>query len=201
MDAMQKESRRTRHIVLAGGCFWGLQALIDSFRGICSTFVGYANAQEKTSPGSIEGQTVPFLKAAGIPTCGLSYQAVCSGTTDAAEAVAVEYDEQVIKLDDILSIFFAAIDPTSKNYQGNDVGTQYRSGIYYFPCEKEDIRVIEKKMQEVQLSYKKPVVTEVAELRNYSVAEENHQKYLANRPGGYCHIDVSATRERFAHLL
>ncbi|EFO61532.1 Peptide methionine sulfoxide reductase msrA [Giardia lamblia P15] len=207
MDAVgsQKEAVEAKHIVLAGGCFWGLQALMDSFKGIGTTVVGYANASmnacgTKSSSG-VESQTVSFLKRANIPAYELSYQAVCSGATNAAEAVAIEYDERVITLESILDIFFAVVDPTSKNSQGNDVGTQYRSGIYYLPCEKDDLSIINTKVQELQLSYKKPIVTEVAELKNYSVAEEMHQKYLASRPNGYCHIDVSAARERFAHLL
>lgn len=201
----QEEAVEARHIVLAGGCFWGLQALMDSFKGICTTVVGYANASTDARgvvpSGGVEAQTVPFLKHANVPACGLSYQSVCSGTTDAAETVAIEYDRRVITLENILDIFFAVIDPTSKNSQGNDVGTQYRSGIYYLPCEKDDVQIIEKKVQELRLSYEKPIVTEVAELKNYSVAEEMHQKYLASRPNGYCHINVSTARERFAHLL
>lgn len=201
----QEEAVEARHIVLAGGCFWGLQALMDSFKGICTTIVGYANASTDARgvmpSGGVEAQTVPFLKHANVPACGLSYQSVCSGATDAAEAVAIEYDRRMITLENILDIFFAVIDPTSKNSQGNDVGTQYRSGIYYLPCEKDDVQIIEKKVQEFRPFYEKPIVTEVAELKNYSVAEEMHQKYLASRPNGYCHINVSAARERFAHLL
>lgn len=210
MDGMkrQEDFSETRHIVLAGGCFWGLQALMDSFKGIRSTVVGYANAHamhtanESEKSSSIEAQAVPFLKNAKIPTCQVSYKEICSGQTGAVEAVAIEYDGNVIKLEDILNVFFSVIDPTSKNFQGNDVGTQYRSGVYYLPSDKDSVvPVVEKKIKEIQTLYKRPIVTELAELKKYSIAEEIHQKYLENRPGGYCHINISAAKEKFAHLL
>lgn len=201
----QDSSSKVRHIVLAGGCFWGLQALMDSFKGISSTIVGYANASVTRAIDnctSVEAQTVSYLKSSHIPTCQVSYKSICSGQTGAAEAVAIEYDESIITLTDILDVFFSVIDPTSKDFQGNDVGTQYRSGIYYLPFDKDSVvPTVEKKVKEIQSSYKKPIVTELVELNNFSVAEEMHQKYLENRPGGYCHINVCAAKQRFAHLL
>lgn len=191
---------KVKHIVLAGGCFWGLQALVDQFRGVMSTTVGYANSKDGFL-ASVSSQKVPFLKEAGVPACNVSYQAVCSGETGAAEAVTIEYDADTISLGSLLDIFFSVIDPAAENYQGNDVGTQYRSGVYYLSSEAGDEAAIRQKIEIVKQSTKKHVVTEVLALRNYTVAEDYHQKYLNNRPEGYCHINVSAAKVKFSSLL
>lgn len=154
-------------IYLAGGCFWGVQAYFSLIDGICETFTGYAN-------GNCENPT---------------YEKVCTGATNFAETVKIEYDTDKISLYEILDHFFGIIDPTSVNKQAFDIGTQYRSAIYYI--DDEDEKIIKEKMVELQRNYLEPIVTEVERLKNFYQAEDYHQKYLSKHPGGYCHIDLS----------
>ena len=143
-----------KEIWLAGGCFWGVEAYFSRVRGVVATTAGYANGETEN------------------PT----YEEVCSGTTGHAETVHVVYDPEVISLAQLLQYFFQIIDPTARNRQGNDVGSQYRSGVYY--RDPEDLPVIRSVLAEVQKGYQKPVVTEVLPLANFYPAEEYHQKYL-----------------------
>jgi peptide methionine sulfoxide reductase msrA/msrB len=175
--AAQKAGSRTvqppldakhREIWLAGGCFWGLEAYMDKLEGVVYANVGYAN-------GNTENPT---------------YEQVCSGKPGHAEAVYVQYDPQKIDLATILTYFFKVVDPTTLNRQGNDRGIQYRSGIYY--KDAADLPVIEQVIAAGQARYTAKIVTEVLPLRNYYLAEEYHQKYLAKNPTGYCHIDLSS---------
>jgi len=151
-------------IYLAGGCFWGVEKYIKLIRGVLDTQVGYAN-------GKTENPT---------------YEEVCRNNTGHAETVKVVYDPQVLKLELLLDLYFEAIDPTSLNRQGGDVGTQYRTGIYY--TDENDLDVITRVIEEQQKKYDKPIVTEVLPLKNFYPAEEYHQDYLDKNPGGYCHI-------------
>jgi methionine-S-sulfoxide reductase len=151
-------------IYLAGGCFWGMEKYLQSLRGVMSTEVGYANGN-KLNP---------------------TYEEVCRHNTGHAETVRVEYDPQVIPLRFLLDIYFQAIDPTSVNRQGPDIGTQYRTGIYY--VNDADRPVIDKSISELAKKYAEPIAIEVKPLENFSRAEEYHQKYLDKNPGGYCHI-------------
>lgn len=154
-------------IYLAGGCFWGVQRYFDQVVGVEKTSVGYANSN--------------IIKP--------SYELVCSGKTNATEAIELIYDDKKITLEEILNRFFSIIDPTLLNRQGNDRGTQYRSGIYTQELKTlEHIKVFVKK---IQVCYDKPIQTEVSELFNYYLAEEYHQQYLLKNPQGYCHIDLS----------
>jgi methionine-S-sulfoxide reductase len=144
----------------AGGCFWGIELAFQRVPGVCSTEVGYCNGTKKN------------------PT----YEEVCSGLTGHAEAVKVVYDTSAIKFEDLLTVFWDLIDPTQLNQQGNDVGTQYRTGIYY---QNEDQKVIALRSKDViQKKYSHPVVTEVVLLSSWYRAEEYHQQYLAK--GGQC---------------
>ena len=151
-------------IYLAGGCFWGMERYIAAVRGVIATDVGYANGE------------------AASPT----YREVCTGRTGCAETVRVEYDPAVAPLPFLLDLYFRAIDPTSLNRQGNDVGTQYRTGIYYI--DPADLPGIERALARVQAQVGAPVVVEVEPLTSYTTAEEYHQDYLGKNPGGYCHI-------------
>lgn len=151
-------------IYLAGGCFWGMEKYIQLIKGVEKTEVGYAN-------GNTENPT---------------YEEVCRNNTGHAETVKIEYNKEILPLEFLLDMFFDAIDPTSVNKQGGDIGTQYRSGIYY--TEPSDLQIIEKKIKEVQKKYTKPIATEVAPLSNFYSAEAYHQDYLQKNPGGYCHI-------------
>jgi peptide-methionine (S)-S-oxide reductase len=154
-----------KEIILAGGCFWGVEAYYQKLKGIHETEVGYAN-------GKIDNP---------------SYQDVKKGDTDFAEIVKIQYDEQVITLEKIFEHLFRFIDPTSLNKQGEDEGTQYRTGIYY---QNEEDK--EKALQYIasrQVEFQEPIVVEVKQLMNFYTAEEYHQKYLDKNPSGYCHVN------------
>ena len=153
-------------IVLGGGCFWGMEAYFKRFEGVLKTEVGYAN-----------GHTVD-------PT----YKEVCSNTTGHAEVLYIEYDPSVITLEFLLMHLWKVIDPTLLNRQGGDIGSQYRTGIYYY--DEADLSIIEASKNAEQLKYEKPIVTEVGPLLVYYPAEEYHQDYLTKNPGGYCHIKL-----------
>ena len=153
-----------KEIYLAGGCFWGMQAYFEQLQGIVATEVGYAN-------GHVENPT---------------YEMVCGGTTGYAEALHIQYDASVITLRHILALYYDVIDPTSYHRQGNDIGEQYRTGIYY--VDEEDYAVIDASLHELATHYSEPIVVECEKLINFYSAEEYHQKYLVKNPNGYCHI-------------
>lgn len=153
-----------KKIYLAGGCFWGLQEYFSRINGITKTCVGYANS------------------AIDNP----SYELVCSGTTKAVEAVEIEYENKIVSLEELIDKLFKVIDPTLLNRQANDIGTQYRTGIYYVHPEEEII--ISEKIKKLQEKYSKPILTEVMTLKNFWLAEKYHQDYLKKNPNGYCHI-------------
>lgn len=154
-----------KKIYLAGGCFWGTDHLMSLVPGVVHTVAGYANSK-------VENPT---------------YKMVCTGETGAAETVEVIYDPDKIGLSDLLTLYFRSINPLSVNKQGNDVGTQYRTGIYY--TDEEDVPVINAVVATVARRYSSPLAVEVEPLRNFYPAEDYHQNYLYNNPGGYCHID------------
>lgn len=156
-----------KKIVLAAGCFWGVEAYFSKVKGVINTKVGYAN-------GDTENPT---------------YDEVCNMNTGHAEACYIEYDENEISLRELLTRFWKIVDPTVKNRQGPDRGAQYRTGIYYL--EEKDLPIIKESLKEEQKKYKKDIVTEVEPLDNFYVAEEYHQNYLEKNPNGYCHIDLS----------
>ena len=118
-----------------------------------------------------------------------SYEQVCTNTTGYAETVYIKYDENEITLNKILEDFWKVIDPTLLNRQGGDMGTQYRTGIYY--VDEDDLNIIKASMEKEASKYQKAIVTEVMPLKNFYAAEEYHQKYLEKNPSGYCHIDLS----------
>ncbi|NLC43626.1 MAG: peptide-methionine (R)-S-oxide reductase MsrB [Clostridiales bacterium] len=162
-DAMRKE------IWLAGGCFWGVEEYFSRIEGVLETSVGYANGKTE-NPGYYD-----------IPHTGH------------VETVLVVYDAERTSLETLLAYYFKVIDPTILNKQGPDVGTQYRTGIYYE--DETDKELIKKVISEEQLKYDKPIVTEVKKLDHYYTAEEYHQDYLKKNPDGYCHIDMSILDE------
>lgn len=163
-------SMNSKTIYLAGGCFWGTEHFLGLVHGVEKTEVGYANSN------------VPD------PT----YREVCTGRTGAAETVEVVYNPEEVSLPFLLSLYYQTIDPTSLNRQGNDRGTQYRTGIYYTdPSERP---IIEKSIAELQTHYNKPIAIEVAPLENFYPAEDYHQDYLDKNPGGYCHINPGLFR-------
>lgn len=153
-----------KEIYLAGGCFWGTEKYLENIPGILTTEVGYAN-------GNTENPT---------------YKEVCYNNTGHAETVKVEYENDVIGLSYLLQLYYDVINPISINRQGGDVGSQYRTGIYYI--DNIDEPVILESIRELQEKYEEQIAIEVKPLDNYYKAEEYHQKYLNKNPEGYCHI-------------
>jgi peptide methionine sulfoxide reductase msrA/msrB len=162
---------KEKEIYLAGGCFWGVEAFFSRVPGVLDAASGYAN-------GSTESP---------------NYEDVCRRNTGHAETVRVRYDPDAVRLETLLRLFFRVIDPTAVNRQGNDVGAQYRSGVYY--TDEADRAVAEVVLGDVRKRYRKPVATELLPLRNFYEAEEYHQDYLEKHPGGYCHVDFSILEE------
>lgn len=157
-------------IYLAGGCFWGVEGYFDLIEGVTATRVGYANGQSEVT----------------------SYELV--DATDHAETVGVTYDPDKISLVDILAHYFRVIDPFSVNRQGNDIGRQYRTGIYY--TDEADKAVAEGFMAEVsQKNGGRQLAVELEPLRHFLDAEEYHQDYLKKNPNGYCHIDLGLAKQ------
>ncbi|MCR3923201.1 MAG: peptide-methionine (R)-S-oxide reductase MsrB [Firmicutes bacterium] len=159
------DGEKLREIWFAGGCFWGVEAYFARVYGVAKTSVGYAN-------GKSEDPTYQDIKYSGH-----------------VEAVHVSYDPSLVSLETLLTYYFRIIDPTSVNRQGNDLGTQYRTGIYYHY--HSDRVIIEGALAQEQLKYKTPLVVEVMPLEHYYLAEDYHQSYLEKNPGGYCHVDFS----------
>jgi len=159
-----KQNKEMKEIYFAGGCFWGTEHFFKQVRGVIATEVGYANGNTITP----------------------SYREVSTGDTGFTETVKVTYDPTIVDFDLLIDLFFKTIDPTSLNRQANDIGTQYRSGIYYVNA--EDKTTIDLKLQALAKQYTKKIVVEVEPLRNFYDAETYHQEYLDKNPGGYCHI-------------
>lgn len=168
---IQFDKSKLKDIWVAGGCFWGIQAYVEKIPGVYNVTVGYANSDKKNP----------------------RYQEVCSGSTYAVEAAHVQYDPEKTTLENLLIAFFKVVDPTVKNRQGNDIGTQYKTGIYY--KEVNDKKIIDKVIKLQEDKFKTMIYTEVQPLENYYLAEEYHQDYLQKNPNGYCHIDFSELDE------
>ncbi len=171
IDALIEEKNLST-IYLAGGCFWGVEEYMTRVAGVYDAVSGYAN-------GATENP---------------SYQDVLYKNTGHAETVRVVYDKEQVSLKELLDKFFLVVDPVSVNKQGNDVGTQYRSGVYY--TDDADKDVIDEKIAQLAAENEKPIAVEVLPLDNFYDAEEYHQDYLQKNVNGYCHIDLSlATSE------
>jgi peptide-methionine (S)-S-oxide reductase len=154
--------------VLAGGCFWCLDAVYRRLKGVTDVKSGYTG-------GAIDNP---------------NYYQVASGETGHAEAVSITFDEMIIPSDTILDLFFLLHDPTTLNRQGADEGTQYRSGMYYTDQAQKD--AFEAALERARTHWDGVIVTEVVPLREFWVAEEEHQDYFTNNPGnGYCSIVIS----------
>lgn len=171
-----------KEIYLAGGCFWGTELYVSLVNGVVSAESGYANGR----------------------TSHPSYREVCSGSGH-AETVHIVYDPRIVDLDSLLTAFYDSIDPTAKDRQGNDIGAQYRSGIYYAAhadgSENPDAAVIRASLDALQKQIGKPLAIETGPIVNFYRAEEEHQEYLEKNPNGYCHISpalIGQMRERRA---
>ena len=162
-------------ITLGGGCFWCTEAVFLRVKGVLGVESGYTNG----------------------PVVSPNYEQVCAGNTGHAEVVRVRFDTKVVSLEDLLQVFFTIHDPTTLNRQGADVGTQYRSGIYY--TRPEQLGVIRQVVDEAQRAHGGKVVTEVQPEQNYWPAEAYHQDYFANHPEqGYCAFVVAPKVDKFA---
>lgn len=170
IDSVKEEGSKAQ-IYFAGGCFWGVEKYFACIPGVVQTDVGYANGNGDN------------------PT----YEQVCTGNTNFAETVHLTYDADRLSLSFLLSMYFKVIDPVAVNRQGNDVGSQYRTGIYYVDI--EDRTIIERSLKELSLQYDKPIAIECQPLINYFKAEAYHQEYLDKNPHGYCHIGASLFKE------
>ncbi len=156
----------TEIATLAGGCFWGMEDLIRRIPGVIDTEVGYAG-------GTLEGPR---------------YEQVKTGRTGHAEAVRVVFDPERLSFEELLGWFFRMHDPTTRNRQGNDVGTPYRSAIFYHDEEQRRVAEMVKRRVDESSKWANPVVTEIVPAGPFYPAEDDHQDYLVQNPGGYtCH--------------
>ena len=178
------ETKNLETATLAAGCFWCVEAVFDDLRGVESVESGYS----------------------GGHTINPTYQQVCSETTGHAEVIQLKFDPDVISFKEILQVFFAVHDPTTLNRQGNDVGSSYRSAIFYHSDEQR--RVAEKVVEEVEAEavYDSPIVTEIKPFDKFYVAENYHQEYFANNPNQpYCAAvvapKVAKFRQKFVQRL
>ena len=167
VENQRKKKMKTKEIYFAGGCFWGTEHFMKQIRGVVDTEAGYANGT----------------------TAQPTYEEVCTGRTGHAETVRVVYDPEIVSLEKLMELYFETIDPTSLNRQGNDRGTQYRTGIYY--TDPSDWKIIERALEDLSRKYMDPIEVENEPLKNFFPAEAYHQDYLDKNPGGYCHIPRS----------
>ena len=148
--------------ILACGCFWGPEIKFSKLKGVIKTEVGYCGGNnEKTS-----------------------YEEVCTGNTNHAEVVKIDYDSKIISYEEILDFFFEIHDPTTLNFQGPNFGIQYRSEIFYL--NENQKKIAEKILEKYNLKYKGKIVTKISQLKNYCKAEDYHQKYLEKNSNVYC---------------
>lgn len=162
-----KAAPKTEVATFAGGCFWGMEEILRKIPGVISTRVGYTGGTTKN------------------PT----YKQVCTGATGHAEAIEISFDPTKTSYEKLLSVFFRMHDPTTLNQQHNDIGTQYRSAIFYHDDEQKKLAEAAKEKFNKSGRFKKPIVTEITKAGPFYVAEDYHQKYLVHNPGGYnCHV-------------
>ena len=160
-----------KEIYFAGGCFWGTEHLFQCISGVTETICGYANGKKEINP---------------------DYKMVCKGDTGYRETVHVIYNADEVSLKQLLAAFFYVVDPTTEKQQGEDIGDQYQTGIYY--TNEEDGNIIREYADKVKANY--PVfVVELKPLEKFVSAEEYHQDYLNKNPEGYCHIPLAAFDE------
>ncbi|MFV0290521.1 MAG: peptide-methionine (S)-S-oxide reductase MsrA [Mangrovibacterium sp.] len=169
-----------KYVTLGGGCFWCTEAVFSELKGVCSVKSGY-------SGGVVVNPT---------------YEQVCTGNTNHAEVVQISYDAAQISCLDILRVFFATHDPTTLNRQGEDIGTQYRSVIYYHDQEQRELAEnLIKRLNEEDV-YEAEIVTSVEPIGDFFQAEDYHQNYLLNNPSNpFCQAVVILKRDKFRKLF
>jgi peptide-methionine (S)-S-oxide reductase len=176
MHQAMNTNHRTETATLAGGCFWCIEAVFDELKGVDTVVSGYSGGQ-RPNP---------------------SYEQVCTGVTGHAESVQITFDPDVISFRDLLHVFFTVHDPTTLNQQGADVGTQYRSAIFYHSPEQK--KAAEEVIAEFNAKHvwDDPIVTEVTPFTNFYPAEDYHQQYYANNPQqGYCRVVIAPKVAKF----
>lgn len=162
------------------GCFWCVEAMFLNVKGVTSVVSGYSGGKTKNP----------------------SYKEVCTGTTGHAEVIQVTYDPDIVSYETLLEAFWLSHDPTQLNRQGADVGTQYRSVIFYHNATQEMLAKEYKKKLNDENAYGKPVVTEISPITNFYPAEDYHQDYFANNPGNsYCSMVVGPKLEKFKKVF
>lgn len=171
------------YATLGAGCFWCIEAVFQDLKGVYLVESGYMGGHVKN------------------PT----YREVCNGTTGHAEVARISYDPNVISYETLLEVFWATHDPTTLNRQGNDVGPQYRSAIFYYNADQK-AAAEKSKMEIAPKIWSNPIVTEITEVSKFYVAEDYHQNYFNDNPNaGYCRViinpKVKKARQEFQHLL
>ncbi len=161
----------------AGGCFWGIEKVFSDLDGVVSTQVGYTGGSVKEP----------------------DYEAVCTGGTGHAEAIEIVFDPSKIRYEKLLEEFFRHHDPTTQDRQGPDIGTQYRSAIFYHNEEQKSVALKAKALLDRSKIFKRPLVTEINPAGPFTRAEEYHQKYLKKNPHGYCSIQLQP--EKISQVL
>lgn len=170
----------TEVIALGGGCFWCVEAVFEDLKGVEKVVSGYSNGKVKN------------------PT----YKEVCSGLTGHAEVVQVTFDPKIISLKEVLEVFFTVHDPTTLNRQGNDIGTQYRSGVYYNSLVQKEVAEAVIKDMTLQQVWREPIVTEVVAADTFYTAEEYHQNYYnLNGSQPYCKIVIEPKVTKFRNYF
>ena len=165
-------------LTLGGGCFWCLEAVFSHMIGVASVVSGYAG-------GDVDNPT---------------YNAVCSGSTGHAEVIQIKYDEKVTSVTELLDVFWEVHDPTTLNRQGNDVGTQYRSVIYY--ANEEQHKEVLSSLEKAKKEFGSPIVTQIEPLDVFYEAEEYHQNYFKNNPNqGYCQVVIKPKVDKFKKVF
>ena len=170
-----KTTSKTEITTLGGGCFWCLEPIFDALVGVEQVVVGYAGGEGPTT-----------------------YEKVCTGTTGHAEVIQVTFDPQMISFEELLKVFFSFHDPTTLNRQGADVGTQYRSVVFYHDEAQKD--TAERVIQEIEAAklWPNPIMTEVSLLTKFYLGEEYHQKYYQRNPNqGYCQVVIAPKVAKF----
>jgi peptide-methionine (S)-S-oxide reductase len=180
MDIQTQSSTLTDTAVFGGGCFWCVEAIYAEVKGVLSATSGY-------SGGTVENPT---------------YKQVCTGTTGHAEVCRIIYDPAVISFEKLLEIFWTVHDPTTLNRQGNDVGTQYRSIIFYTNEQQRQLATSYKAKLNKENTFEKPVVTEITPFRHFFKAEDYHQDYFANnKDAPYCTYVVAPKVDKFRKVF
>lgn len=166
--------------VFGGGCFWCVEAIFQEMNGVTKVVSGY-------SGGTVSNPT---------------YRQVCDGNTGHAEVTKIIFDSTVVSFTELLEVFFSSHDPTQMNRQGADVGTQYRSVVFYTDDQQKEITLSIIKELNEQKVYSKPIVTEVSPLKEFYPAEDYHQNYFANNPNqGYCQFVIVPKLEKFKKIF